>query len=356
MDRVRRDPNALTALRLALAAAVLVAHCWPLGGVGGTPTLGGEDLGAFAVAGFFVISGYLITGSRLSLSLPRFAWHRALRIYPAFWVALLVVPLAFAPVTALLTGTHVDMSSAASYVTSNASMRIGQWSIAGPLPGLPYTPGGAGPWNGSLWTLYYEWLCYLIAGAWLSIPGIRRRAAFTCLAFGMLTAGSILHLYAAPDYLLTLGTYFAAGAALRMSDSVIPLDGRLAVVAAAAALAITARTDGVPAALPLAYVLIWASSRAPARFKGWRHDYSYGVYVYAFPVQQVAASLGVQRFGFPVFMVASALAVAPFAIASWWLVERPAMRMRGATLRRSTGPRRAPSPSAPFPRASADAV
>ena len=99
------DPrsNSLNALRLVLAALVIVSHSWPLTGREPEPALGGANLGVWAVLGFFAISGFLITRSRLS-GRPTHTFYRAraLRILPAFLVCLVVVAFVFAPVSLLL--------------------------------------------------------------------------------------------------------------------------------------------------------------------------------------------------------------------------------------------------------------
>jgi peptidoglycan/LPS O-acetylase OafA/YrhL len=85
-DRYSASENNLGFLRLVLATAVLVAHAWPLGfgvpSLGLSATRGQTDLGTVGVFGFFVLSGFLITGSALRFSLPRYLWHRFLRIFP----------------------------------------------------------------------------------------------------------------------------------------------------------------------------------------------------------------------------------------------------------------------------------
>src|SRR3712207_9395911 len=76
--RLRQFPsrrNSLNFLRLVLATLVIVSHAWPLGGLGEDPHVGAVTLGYFAVAGFFAISGWLITESRFASELPRHAWR-----------------------------------------------------------------------------------------------------------------------------------------------------------------------------------------------------------------------------------------------------------------------------------------
>lgn len=157
--------NSLNAIWLFLATAVIVAHSWPLGGgYGADPGFGDQDLGDWAVAGFFAISGYLITRSRLSLSsLLDYFWRRFLRIYPAFLVCLLVVAFAFAPasVAVFSDGTY-EGSAGASYVISNIFLFIRQWGIPGTLQSVPFLDS----WNGPLWTLFMSSSATLPSGSW----------------------------------------------------------------------------------------------------------------------------------------------------------------------------------------------
>ena len=83
----------------------------------------------------------------------------------------------------------------------------------------------------------------------------------------------------------------------------------------------------VLAPLPLAIVLLWLGAKLPIRI-GARNDISYGMYIYAFPVQQLIFF----TFGASLqpwwFALVSFAATVPFAWASWSGVERPAMRLR----------------------------
>jgi peptidoglycan/LPS O-acetylase OafA/YrhL len=158
--------NALNALRLLLAAAVLVSHSWPLSGHEPEPNLGGANLGTWAVFGFFGISGYLITRSRLSGRPVRDYYRaRALRIMPALVVALLVVAFVFAPLSQLLDPAAAwDPLSSVTFVARNVFLYppapIAQPGIADTLANVPYPL----LWDGPLWTLFWEGLCYLGIG------------------------------------------------------------------------------------------------------------------------------------------------------------------------------------------------
>src|SRR5688572_4777865 len=165
IDRFNQRRNNFDVLRLVLALLVVIDH-GTVTRTGDHYTWGRSALGDFAVDGFFILSGLLIIRSYLKLnSLPRFTWHRALRIMPGFLVCLVVTALVFAPVAALLTGRPVssvftEPPTAWRYIWGNAGLFITQYDIAGLLPDNP------SPliFNGSLWTLSLEALCYALVG------------------------------------------------------------------------------------------------------------------------------------------------------------------------------------------------
>jgi peptidoglycan/LPS O-acetylase OafA/YrhL len=91
------------------------------------------------------------------------------------------------------------------------------------------------------------------------------------------------------------------------------------------------------AALPLAYLLISLAVTLPARLQrvGATNDISDGVYIYAFPLQQLLATVGIHRHGYLLFRAASLAATLPVAAASWWLVEKRALHWKNAAFWRS---------------------
>ena len=78
----------------------------------------------------------------------------------------------------------------------------------------------------------------------------------------------------------------------------------------------------------LAYPLLWLGAHLPFYWIGAKNDYSYGVYIYAYPLTQLLISLGAERFGFWPFMLLTASVTLAFAVASWWLIEKHALRLK----------------------------
>lgn len=324
--------NSLNGLRLALAICVIISHAWPLGGFGDDPAWGSMNLGQFAVAGFFAISGWLITRSRLSSELPDYAWRRFIRIYPGFFVALLVVAFVFAPLGSALGGGAYSISAGVRYVAQNLFLQVNAFSVGGGPTSVPYP----GAWNGPLWTLFYEALCYAAVGLLVTVVGRHRLQAYVAGCFLLLTALSLADTLGGvrgpsfTPFFVELGPYFFAGALLYTLRDRAPLHWSLAACSAAVVGIVPAL--GAPAvlvALPLGYLMLWLGAALPLRAVGRRNDLSYGMYIYAFPVQQILVLLGVPRGGLPLYVLLSIGATLPLAVLSWVAVERPAQRLKG---------------------------
>ena len=366
--------NGLNLIRLVLAAMVLFAHGFYLAGAGHGPMVNGENLGGLAVMGFFAISGYLITGSRLRKSLGSYLLLRASRIFPAFLVCLVVTAGVFAPLAYLqahrsLDGFATTATTPANFVFTNATLKMNAFDVAGTPSTVPFAQPenwGAVSWNGSLWTLYYEFLCYIIIAAMLSVPLLRRSAWGTGAALVASIAAYAtvdrLEPYfggnAEPRMLLRLLPFFLAGAWLYQVRHKMALTWPVALAAAlvAAVPVVFLGHWGPQLAAPLlAYVIVYLGAliRSPQLIA--THDISYGVYIYAWPSQQLLAIAGVHSLGlghWPGIVVYDLAAVAltvPLAIASWLFVERPVLE-RAHRVTASVRPRiPAPEPTQPTP-------
>ncbi len=328
--------NSLNLFRLLLAALVLVAHSFYIVGVGDGPHIQGENLGGWAVAGFFVLSGFLITRSRLRTRPGDYLLHRIARIFPAFVVCLVATAFIFAPVAALIERGNLDgfLSTPVSplqYIWSNITLYIESYSIGTTLESVPYQ----GVWNGSLWTLFYEFCCYIIVWLLGGLALFRRNAALiggvyllSLLVWILTPVVERLGLDGSFLLLAKLAPFFLGGAFVYFvveRSGINHLLGLGSLVAAVLLIALVPRWGGQASAPLLAYGLLWLSTiiRQPSWIA--RNDVSYGFYIYAWPVQQMLVLVGGAALGLGLYMVTAAAVTFMLAWLSWVLVERRAM-------------------------------
>lgn len=353
-----RQPNALNAVRLVLAFAVIFSHSFPVGGYGSDPFFQlfrmQENLGGVAVIGFFLISGYLITKSAFTKDFVQYFWARALRIFPAFWAVLLVSVLVIGPAIWLLEGRSAEsyfngsQGSPFSYVVSNWDLTIRQWGIFDIFANTPYGKEvGSSVFNGSLWTLIYEWGSYIAIGVLVLFGAMRYAKAIipmllllSLVAQALRLSGSGGHAALFPIFadgiMVNLFTAFLWGALLAVYADKVVVDDRLGIFA----FVLTAYTllfggFGVVGFPAFAYFLFWVAVRVPDCIKriGARHDYSYGIYLYGWPVQQVLVYLGLSRTdwglgGYLLYCAAACFVAAICAVLSWHFLERPALSIK----------------------------
>lgn len=357
------DPraNALNFVRLVLASSVIFWHAFPLSGRAFPFEPAAQISGSIAVDGFFAISGFLLAGSWLHKPhLLTYAKNRFLRIVPAFWVCLLVVAFIFAPLAALAqdgsTGSVFQGPHAGPlYVLQNAGLSMRFYDVAG----SPLGVAREGVWNGSLWTLRWEAFAY-VGLALLGLLGLLRRRAVVLVVLVLLWLASVaiaVGVLPAGYWQSTgsrLGLMFVCGMVLSLYGERIPASRRWA--AAAGALLVLSpflpdyRILGAPA---LAYLVVWfGGALTHERLRLADRDISYGLYIYAFPVQQGLVLAGAASWPVLVYSLAALVLTVPLAIASWLLVERPALRLK--TRRARSGRRVGAQPAHPEPLAVAE--
>ena len=322
--------NSFTFLRLAFALAVVFSHSFILGGFGEDPlaqySRGQIRIGEMAVMCFFVVSGFLIAGSALRQpSIGQFAIHRAARILPGFWAVQLLTVFVLAPT--IMMARHGDQlgywdclfgpNSAISYLWRNAGIRILQYPITDLFR---HNPGGEAV-NGSLWTLAPEVTCYICLGLLAVMGGLRWKVVgpvlflalyaihATCLfrpeigvaISGVLKKGGLFSFQI--PLVRSLFLAFVAGMSFyQFRDSVRWRVWVAALAALAAALSCDRWEFDLVLPLTLPYVVLYLAHRLPfERVERWG-DFSYGIYIYAFPIQQCLALARFQRFGFAAFV------------------------------------------------------
>jgi peptidoglycan/LPS O-acetylase OafA/YrhL len=331
------DPraNALNAWRLGLALAVIVWHSLVLTGRPLPPFALHQFATQDFVDGFFAISGFLIPASWLSNPrLRNYALARGLRILPGMWVCLVVTAFVIAPI-----GIAIQGGSAAKLLTSggplrfvvrNSAVAYVQFDIAGTPTGVPFP----GMWNGSLWTLQYEVLLY-IAVAVLGLVTILGRRWLFPVAFTLALVWSTLDPCpldggTVAERTARLAVMFAAGGLMHRFRDVIPARWSLVAVGAAIVLAANALLPDyrLVGAIPLAYTVIASGALIHNQRLNLRTDLSYGTYIYACPVQQVLVIAGLGSLNTWVFAIIATAVTLPFAAMSWFLIEKPAMRLK----------------------------
>ena len=331
--------NCFDLLRLLLASLVVYTHTYFIGGFGGEGFMrfnrDQTSAGALAVLGFFGLSGYLIGDSFLRCPGPvTFMRRRVLRIMPGFWGCLVFTAVVIAPAMewierGSLAGFRWGMADgAASYVVHNIFLRIHQWGVADVLGGAIY-PGSL---NGSLWSLFPEFCCYLIL-LFAGLCGLMAGNRLWLLVFtgllavfhGLAIAGGTLPAHTLPTLiaLTPLSPYvlaFFVGASCRAFHEYVPLGGRGAIFFSLLTLVLL-HLGGWRLTAPIVMPLLLLNL-GRAFTVHLRHDFSYGIYIYAFPCQQLLALAPALRSSALVFFLASSVLTTAVAMASWFGIER----------------------------------
>lgn len=325
--------NNFNLLRIAAASAVMVSHSWPMTLTRAVPEplvkATGHSLGIASVAVFFAVSGYFITKSfDRRVLFADFAAARVARIYPGLIVALLLTAFALGPaMTSFSIGDYLSHRETWKYSFQNALLVHQQFG----LPGVFMTNPFVGVANASLWTLKYEVGCY--AGVVLAgYLGLLKPRLFPLVLVGAAAFATIVPSdeMALASRVALLCAAFALGAGAYVYRAWVPLSALLAL----ALFAVAAVAHGTPV-YPLCYAaalgyaaLVFGFAELPW-LRGYNRvgDYSYGVYIYAFPVGQAIGAM-LPGIG-PWTLIALTFPVTLLlAIASWRWVESPALAHR----------------------------
>ena len=351
-DYSGRDNN-FNLIRFVAAALVIWTHAFALVAHPQPSLLErvfGLSPGALGVDIFFVLSGFLVAKSLDGKTLAEFIWARCVRIYPALWasiaVSVLLAGLLFSdePTLSFLMGADT-----LRYLVRNATLLSTSGAQVGLAHAFPYV---GGRFNLSLWTLPYELGMYgLLAVLGMSF-GLRARYVIVLAALGM-TARALLHDFGSAGPVLApyarfLYMFFAGAAAYALRNRIVLRNGiALGLVCAiAAAVALThghyVREGALMLALP--YLLLWLGLAPGGLVRQWNRlgDYSYGMYIYACPVQVALFSMGATTTGAGNFII-TMLITLPIAVISWHALEKSALRIRPPAFLADSLARRAPA-------------
>ena len=339
-DFTNGQQNNLNLMRLIAATAVAFSHSYfftnqfaiePLFALTSNMTLG-----YLAVFIFFVISGFLVSQSyERSKSISRFIAARALRIYPALIVVLILSAYVMGVFfTTLDPSEYLMRNEVRRYVEDNILFKVNQ-----SLPGVFKEEGI----NGSIWTLRYEVYVYfllLVAG----VSGmLANRAVFnsTVLVLLLLYIKSPIGIIIMPGswdaVILVPVTGFFFGALVYVNRDY--LDCKISYVFICIVIYYLFRQHEwfhLILVVTLGYIVLTLGFHKSLTVN-FRivNDYSYGIYLYAFPVQQaIRHSVSIQS---PLlFFFLTMLITVPLAVMSWHFVEKPALKLKKAFVRKDS--------------------
>lgn len=337
-------------IRIFLAYGVLVWHTVAVARNGAAQALQSSfwPLILAILPMFFALSGFLVAGSALRLPLREYILNRSFRIMPALWVDIVFCALFLGPIfTSFSLAAYFSGREFFEYFLNFTGLI--HYALPGTFLNNPY----AGVVNGALWTVPYEIACYILMSAMIWTGMIRDWKYVLATAIAIVLFASLL--YAVPPLLanrtlperilallfLSKGAAlipaFLAGAVLYLMRYRIAYSGLAAgvVVIGLCGLGLFGSPSYYSnpiftevAAFPLAYLVVWIGLTPipiPAVLE--RGDYSYGIYLYHFPILQALQAV----FGFTQWWLLAAVAWLPvilFAAFSWHFVEKPVLKMR----------------------------
>lgn len=340
----KRSMNNFDVIRFIAASFVIITHSYSLSGLSQKDWLyqitnGSILFSHLGVAIFFVISGYLITQSAISAkNWKGFLWKRLLRLIPGLSVALLFCALIIGPIfTSLNLHNYFVNSSTYRFLLSDF-IYVRNYSLPGVFSNNPVDAV-----NGSLWTLAYEFTLYILVLFSLLI-GILKKRVFLIfilmLFFGIriyLGDKYFIYNYASPltlnlniMFVFEWSFYFLSGMIFFLFKDKKLLDYRIAILLILI-YSIFSFIGEKEILDILNYLLIpylvFYFAFIPGKLNNFSKygDFSYGLYIYAFPIQQSIIYLFQNQISVGLLIILSLLSTIPFAILSWHFIEKKAL-------------------------------
>ena len=350
-DTLSRGNNNFDLIRLVAALAVMLGHSYGIQAARTEPMFWFshlESFGSLAVYAFFMISGMLVSASFANQSSTlRFIGLRALRIWPGAIVCAAFIALVVGPMfSGLPLAAYFTDARTFHWLFHNATL-FGR--VGGPLPGVFEENHLKALVNATVWTLPVELKCYVIVLVAGLLGAIRSRRVMVIV---VALVGAVFAIFANhPPKYLPLGDFFLLpllysfypvpffllGMLLYVFRDHVFLDWRPVVVLLAIYLVSrNSWPNPIFFYLTFIYGLLWFGSANGLRKMTPKHDYSYGIYLYGFVVQQVVSSIHPSMNSYLSLMISVPITVALAAL-SWHAVERPCL----ASFRRRT-----PAPAA----------
>jgi peptidoglycan/LPS O-acetylase OafA/YrhL len=328
-------------LRLFLSVAIVIDHCYQ--------NFLGDRATGFLVAPaiytilgiFFALSGFLVTGSAIRTSaVPTFLSFRILRLVPALTVETILSALVIGSLVTTL--PLQDYFSQHSFFTYFGNI-FGH--VQTTLPGVFAPPGETdGIINITLWTLKPEFVCYALMTLMMLTSSLTktRSLALSSIFTVVILVLSVFNIYEPINEHLRwhlLVYAFMLGCLFYLHRYSIPV--HVGGCAASFLIAVLILQPGnhrlAPLAVPfLVYVTVCLGMwRLPLLATLRRGDYSYGIYLYGFPITGMLVYFVPALKSVWLLPPAAVVSTLVIAVASWHLIEKPALGLRKRLFRES---------------------
>jgi peptidoglycan/LPS O-acetylase OafA/YrhL len=278
--------------------------------------------GTIAVSIFFVVSGYLITQSYdKSKNIIKFIKARALRIIPALIAVVIMSTFILGPfITKLSMYQYFTCKETYGYLRAIFIFKM-PYTLPGVFCDNPY-PNAV---NGSLWTLVTEAKCYIITGGLGALKLLRKQVIL------IIFIGIYLLMFFNYSYSLYLFTCFFIGSLLYMYREKIRICN-LYLILSIIFLIIGGMFGFLKLIFPLfgGYLVIDLAFNQKLNLHNFSKygDFSYGLYIYAFPIQQLIVYISKYNINtYLLFLIALPI-ILIFSVLSWFIIEKPCLKLK----------------------------
>lgn len=329
--------NSFDFIRLFAAGLVVFSHSFAMTGHT-EPSIGTLSFGAIGVWIFFILSGYLIAKSWDQY--PRFNVFfakRILRIFPGLIVAIIsTIVVAGIFFTSIPFFQFLVHQGTLTYL-NNVLLYNPVFTLPGEVFATNIYPNAI---NGSIWTLGYEFTMY-IAVALIGVSKLYKKISPVGI-WGILFVSVLIMTVIGKQYfslsifyldiyqMFIFALLFFSGIVMHKEESRIKLDTRLGFVSLAAFFILSFVFPNILpliAAIFLAYALFALGKSSLMSWIGKYGDFSYGIYIYSFPIQQAIATLTHTQNAYKMFALSMTLSLLVAAL-SWHLVESRALKLK----------------------------
>ena len=342
-----RQANNFDLLRILFAWFVIVSHSYVLNGDGATDPLFVATNSTFlfsfiGVKGFFIISGYLIFKSMMvSTSIFEYLVKRVLRIFPALAVVLLITLAAVYFIYPSNLAPFFSNKEVYAYFLGNVILFKPHFFISGIFSGLP-----SSAINGSLWTIEYEFFFYLFILFFFFIRSQKKQLIIALSVVVVLFLVVRLffydwtvqtHFFIPLEPLFDLGPYFLMGSLFSCFDfDSMPAKNVIAAfLFVTLAVSVYCKVGHTVVYFTLPFLVIYVGKQT-SKLATWVHDKlgdpSYGIYLYAFPLQQLLIYW--YRPSTLILFLVSTIGAFIFGYLSWIFIEKKALALKQYFLER----------------------